>query len=125
MKFGVERLVEDLKSLGFNNVTVIEDKANNVYALIPKYQIPAGSFAGRFIDLAIPAPSQYPQQFGASIHIKAEPPLVEKVPVHNVRNVIDSDLGTDWQYWSYRFNVGPMNPTAEFISQINGIFRKN
>lgn len=124
MTFGVNRLVEDLKSLGFNHVSVIKDNTGT-YALIPNFEIPVGSFAGRAIDLAIPAPDQYPQQFGASIHIRSLPHLVEFGFIPNVRNVIQSNLGNDWQYWSYQFNVGPLNPTSEFISQINGIFKKN
>jgi hypothetical protein len=121
----VSRLIEDLTSLGFNEVSTIKDSASTTYAVISNFEIPAGSFRGKIIDLAIPAPEQYPQLFGASIHLRANPHLVPFEQVVNVRNVIQSNLGTDWQYWSYRFNVRPDNPTAELIAQINEIFRKN
>ena len=125
MSFGVNRLIEDLVDLGFNEVSVIKDNANMSYAMIKNFEIPAGSFRGKNIDLAIPAPDQYPQLFGASIHLHSEPNLVPFGQVVNLRNVIESGLGATWQYWSYRFNVLPDNPTAQLISQINEIFRKN
>lgn len=125
MSFGIQRLVDDLIDLGFNDVSIIHDNANTSYALIPNFEIPAGSFAGRNIDLAIPATAQYPQTFGASMHIRTDPHLVAFGSIPNIRNVIASGLGVEWQYWSYCFNVKPTNPTSELISQINGIFRKN
>jgi hypothetical protein len=125
MSFGVSRLVEDLNLLGFSEVSVIKDNTGQDYARIANYQIPAGSFAGRIIDLAIPAPAQYPQLFGASIHLKASPHLVALGNIPNVRNVLSSNLGVDWQYWSYCFHLNPTNPTSQLLSQINGVFRKN
>ncbi|RYE27486.1 MAG: hypothetical protein EOP45_01060 [Sphingobacteriaceae bacterium] len=125
MTYGIVRLIEDLKILGFDEVTVIQDSGNTSYALIPNFEILTGNFAGRIIDLAIPAPPQYPQMFGASIHVRATPHLVPFGPVPNLRNVIASNLGAAWQYWSYCFNISPVNPTSELISQINEIFRRN
>lgn len=125
MSFGVTRLVEDLNLLGFNEVSVIKDSTGQDYAQIKNFEVPAGSFTGRIIDLAIPAPPQYPQLFGASIHLKTNPHLVPFGFVQNVRNVINSNLGAEWQYWSYCFHLNPSNPTSQLMSQINGIFRKN
>lgn len=125
MSFGVERLVKDLIDLGFSEVSTIKDSGNNIYALITNYEILAGNFAGKEIKLAIPAPAQYPQLLGASIHLCSEPHLVEFGSIPNVRNVIASPLGAEWQYWSYQFKIGAINPTSELLSQINEIFRKN
>lgn len=125
MSLGVNRLLEDLVGLGFKEVSVIKDNANMSYAVIPNFEIPAGNFRGKKVDLAIPAPEQYPQLFGASIHLRTAPHLVPFGQVPNVRNVIKSNLGPAWQYWSYRFNILPDNPSAQLISQINEIFRKN
>lgn len=125
MNFGIDRLINDLKNLGFDDISSIQDNANSKYALLSNYEIPAGTFAGKVIDLAIPAPEQYPQIFGASIHLRSEPHLVDFGSVPNLRNVIVSSLGTPWQYWSYSFKINPINPTSELITQVNEIFRKN
>lgn len=124
MIYGVNRLIEDLRDLGFNELGVIQDNTNVNYAKIASFRIPAGSFADREIDLAIPAPDQYPQICGASIHVKCNPHLV---PFGNTgfRNVIASNLGPEWQYWSYQFSPSPINPTSSLIYTINEIFRKN
>ena len=126
MSFGISRLVEDLNQEGFGEVIAIKDSNNLSYAFIPGYVIPAGTFKDKVIDLAIPAPDQYPRNYGACIHIRSNPPLVATgQQVQNVRNVQASALGSEWQYWSYAFDVQPANPTAELLTQINGIFRKN
>jgi len=125
VNYGINRLIEDLINLGFNEVISIKDANNANYALISKFEIPAGSFSGKIIELAIPAPDQYPQMCGPSIHILASPILVPFGNVPGVRNVIQSPLGDSWQYWSYQFSINPVNPTAVLISQINEIFKRN
>jgi hypothetical protein len=125
MTVGVSRLVHDLQESGYPNAYPAKGSDNMDYAVIPGYQIPAGSFAGRVIDLAIPAPTDFPRSLGASIHIKATPQLAEKGQIVNLRNVTDSSLGIEWRYWSFRFHVRPSNPTDELLTQINEIFRKN
>lgn len=124
MKIGIERLLHDLSEMGFEEVGT-RTKDGMGYAIISKFIIPAGKYVGRFIELAIPAPVNYPQSVGASMHVKADPILYPIGNVPNVRNVIKSPLGDDWQYWSYQFHVRPNNSTQELISQINEIFRKN
>lgn len=122
MKSGIERLISDLQELGFD-VTTQRDTTGVDYAVIPDFDIPAGTLAGRNIKLAIPAPVDYPRSYGASIHIT--PHLAEFGQVGQLRNVTHSNLGTEWQYWSYRFNIRSENPTNELMTQINEIFRKN
>lgn len=125
MNVGIGKLIDDLTELDYQNVSVKQDSQGIQYAVISGFEIPAGTFAGRKIDLAIPAPADYPRSFGASVHIKSDPHLVPFEHIPNVRNVVASNLGSEWQYWSYRFNVGTISPTTELISQINEIFRKN
>lgn len=122
MKVGIERLIEDLAGLNFN-VSKVKDSNNQDYAVIDDFEIPAGTLAGRIIKLGIPAPTDYPRSFGASIHVNQH--LVPFGNVPNVRNVVNSALGAEWQYWSHRFNIRTNNPTSELITQINAIFRKN
>ena len=121
MKIGIERLVQDLKDLGFD--TVSSDQAAGInYAVIPNFEIPAGSFSGRVIGLAIPAPADYPRLPGACIHVNEH-----LLPFGNTteRNITVSGRGAQWQYWSYSFRAKPDNPTGELMSQINEIFRRN
>lgn len=127
---GINRLVQDLCDRGYPQVSV-QAATDFSYAVIPGFIIPAGSFAGRVIDLAIPATTDYPRSFPASMHIRATPHLVPFGSLPNglgglKRNVIPSSLGADWQYWSYRFdNQHLVNPTGEILSQINECFRAN
>lgn len=122
MIFGIDKLVEDLKELNFN-ISRATDSSGIVYAVITGFQIPAGSFAGRVINLAIPAPTDYPRSVGASIHLTPHIAKFENIPPF--RNVTTSNLGADWQYWSYKFEARTANPTLELISQINEIFKRN
>lgn len=124
MKIGIDRLMEELETLNYS-VSKAKDSNGLDYAVISNFNIPAGSFAGRVIDLAIPAPADFPRSVGASMHLKSNPHLVEFKNIPQVRNVIQSPLGNAWQYWSYAFKVRPNNSTNELITQINEIFRKN
>jgi hypothetical protein len=126
---GIDRLVEDLRELGYTTVDVIR-ATTFPYAVITGFTIPAGTFAGQVIDLAIPATADYPRSLPSSMHIRATPHLVPfgSIMLGGVskRNVIASaDLGDAWQYWSYQFKARPSNPTAELMSQINECFRTN
>jgi hypothetical protein len=125
MTIGIERLVQDLTDQGYL-VSILKDTVGVEYAMISEFEIPSGNFARRIIDLAIPAPTDYPRSVGPSIHIKANhilAPIGNNIP--NVRNVVKSNLGADWQYWSCRFTVRPINPTSELLSQINEYFDRN
>lgn len=125
MIIGITKLLQDLSALGYEAVHHQKDTNGLDYAIINGFEIPVGSFAGRKIDLAIPAPTDYPRSVGASMHIKADPELAPMGNIPNVRNVIQSQLGSTWQYWSFAFKARSLNPTTELISQINEIFRKN
>jgi hypothetical protein len=121
---GINKLAQDLSDLNYPNVQVVSDNQGQAYALIPTFLIPAGSFTGRVIELAIPAPQDFPRSPPFSIHIRTNPHLVPSGQTAK-RNVIPSNLGSDWQYWSYQFRVHPENPTTELMSQINEVFRNN
>jgi hypothetical protein len=125
--YGIEKLLHDLQSIGYEGHEPLIDIQGVQYGLIKNYEIPSGSFKGRIVDLAIPAPTDYPRVLGASIHIKANPHLVPFGPIPNLRNVIPSNLGPEWQYWSYQFHKRSeqSNHTLELITQINGIFKIN
>ena len=121
--YGKERLYNDLQQMGFS-IDYMSDSKGIEYVTIRDYNIDIGQFKGRVIDLSIPVPKDYPRAVGSCIHVKSEPILLNKTDsIPKKRNIIDSNLGNEWRYWSFRFNLSPENPTQDLISQINGIFR--
>lgn len=121
-EYGPSRLIEDLKILGYNGFLVVGSNGQK-FVQIENYDINVGQFKGRVVVLAIPAPDQYPRTVGPSIHIKSDPLLLDKRDtIQGKRNIINSPLGGEWRYWSFRFNLNTENPTKDLMSQINGIF---
>lgn len=122
--YGIDRFIQDLSELGYSPEKVVtEDNAN--YAVIRNFEVPVGRFQGRIIDLGIPVPNDYPRLVGTSIHIKSTPQLLEytdKIP--NVRNIIESKIGQEWRYWSFRLEAFPENTAKNLIFQIHGIFQR-
>lgn len=121
---GASRLEQDLQQQGYKSLSILNE-GGQAYVMIANFEVPVGSFAGRIIDLAIPAPIDYPRVCGASMHVRSTPQLVEFGQVQGLRNVIASPLGPDWQYWSYAFHARPGNTTGELMSQIHAVFRAN
>ena len=129
MSFGVDRLIAEITALGYESVYKTEVKPEGAtetlsFAIIPDYEVQVGRFAGRVIALGVPAPPNFPQSVGASIHVLADPQLLELENVPNVRNIIASPLGPDWRYWSHNFNwAGAQEGSAaRLLQQINAIF---
>ena len=121
--YGKERLYNDLQQMG-HLVEYINDSKGLEYVTIKDYKIDIGQFKGRVIDLSIPAPKDYPRTAGPCIHVKSNPILLNNSDsIPNKRNIINSNLGEEWRYWSFRFNLSSENPTQDLIAQINGIFR--
>lgn len=122
MNKGVERLVADLRELGFE-AQATKDSNGAAFAVMLGYTVELGRFAGRVIDLGLPAPENYPEAFGSSIHVRTTPQLLEKAEsVPNVRNIVDSTLGREWRYWSHNFGIGGERTTRRLLSQVNHIF---
>lgn len=121
--YGPDQLVDELKELGYEPELV--KPKENLYVVIRNYEIDLGKFAGSVIDLGIPATPNFPQSVGSSIHVRAEPQLYEKTDtLPNVRNIIDSELGNEWRYWSKNFNWSQKNQTARrLMAQIAGVFK--
>ena len=120
--YGPARLLAELQSMGYD---VSHVRAGDLdFVIIREYEVQFGRFAGRVIDLGLPAPPDYPRSVGASIHVRAEPQLLEYGNVPNVRNIIQSPLGPEWRYWSHNFNwAGERERSAaRLLAQINSIF---
>lgn len=122
-EYGKERLYNDLITDGYS-VEYMSDSKGLDYVIITEYVIQFGIFKGQGIALAIPVPTDYPRTTGASIHVKSDPLLLDnKDTIKGKRNILNSNLGSDWRYWSFRFNLSSENPTNDLMSQINGIFK--
>lgn len=122
MKVGIVRLLEDLTTLGYTPEP-IKDGSGVDYALISGFRIPAGKFEDRVIDLAIPAPFDYGRLVGSSMHLRSTPILMDYQNIPGVRNIIASNLGAEWRYWSFAFKFSPSDPTQYLITQIITILR--
>jgi hypothetical protein len=129
MSFGIDRLVSEIAASGYESVqkTQVTPAGSTevlYFAVVPDYEVQVGRFAGRVIGLGVPAPADFPRSVGASVHVLADPQLLEIEHVLNVRNIIASQLGPDWRYWSHNFNWGGEREksAARLLKQINAIF---
>jgi hypothetical protein len=122
--YGIDRFIQDMFDLEYTPEKVVAADNFN-YAVIRNFEVPVGRFQGRIIDLGIPVPNDYPRLIGSSIHIRSIPQLLEYTDtIPNVRNIIGSQLGQEWRYWSFRLEAYPENTAQNLISQIHGIFQR-
>jgi len=124
MIYGIYAFKADLEALSYPNLLTQKGSDHVDYLIIPSFVIPIGRFEGKVIDLAIPVPTDYPRTVGASIHVKSNPHILDKSDSQpKIRNIIDSSLGEEWRYWSFRF-IPQNEKTAEnLMHQINGVFK--
>ena len=122
--YGPQRLVSELSSLGYTP-ELTNDGGSNPFTVIRGYEVQLGRFAGRVIDLALPMTADFPISVGASIHVRANPQLIEKGSIPDVRNIIDSTLGSEWCYWSRNFNWSQQTQKTarRLMAQIAGVFK--
>lgn len=122
MNLGPDRLISDLRDLGYEVQKVIVD-GGLIFAVIPTYEVVAGKFAGRIIELGIQCTPNFPMSVHAAIHVRTEPQLYEsKDNIPNIRNVTQSALGAGWRYWSKNFGWNGEKTARRLMSQINSIF---
>ncbi|HEX8520903.1 MAG TPA: E2/UBC family protein [Tepidisphaeraceae bacterium] len=98
MDIGVERLIADLQAVGFTVEGPVES-GKRKWAIVKKYLITAGPFRGRVVDLAIPAPPDYPATPPGGIYISPQIARLGHLNVHDRSNET-KDLPGEWQYWS-------------------------
>lgn len=123
MKYGPDRLVEELEALGV--APERREVAGAEFVIIANYRIAAGQFADRVIDLALQATPDFPRTVHSSIHVRSVPILYDLQNVPNVRNIVASPLGAEWRYWSHNFGwSGEGSNARRLLSQINGIFER-
>ncbi len=121
--FGPERFINELAALGYEP-ELITAPDNNKYAILRGYEVPLGRFAGRKIDLGMLATNDFPISVTSAMHVRATPQLFEKTDtVQNVRNIIDSRLGSEWRYWSINFGWKKGFSTRRLMSKVNAVFQ--
>jgi len=118
----IQKFLDDLAALGYGTELKQVDQ-NQFFALIPGYVVQHGRFQGRIIDLGLPALTDYPRLVGPSIHIKADPQLLDYQNIPGKLNVINSALGSEWRYWSFRFLAYPQETARQLMNQINTVFK--
>jgi hypothetical protein len=120
--FGIGRLCEDLSNLGLA-VEVVALADGSQFAVIAKYEVGCGRFAGRVISLGLQATLDFPRTVASAIHVKASPQLFDfGDTIPGRRNITSSALGPQWRYWSYNFGWQGEKTTRRLLSQINTIF---
>lgn len=118
----VQKFLDDLAALGYSP-ELREANQNKFFAILSGYPVQHGRFQGRIIDLGLPALLDYPRLVGPSIHIKSDPHLLDNQNTPGKLNVIDSPLGTEWRYWSFRFVAYPQETALQLMNQINSVFK--
>ncbi len=120
--YGVARLVEDLRGLGYK-VREVTAPGGEKFAVISPFTVPVGRFADRVIELGVQATADFPRTVASAIHVRAAPQLYDTGDsVQNVRNIQASALGPEWRYWSHNFGWQGERSARRLMSQINGIF---
>ena len=120
--YGAERLLADLKALGFN-ATAVAAPDGTPFVVITRFVVRCGRFIDREIDLGLQATPDFPRTVASAIHVRATPQLfVESDSVPNVRNITTSVLGSEWRYWSHNFGWNEERSTRRLMSQLNRIF---
>ena len=95
--------------------TVSMDQRQHNVVILRDYQVSAGPYAGKAIDIAVPA-NDFPYSAPAGIHIT--PQLVP----NGQKNISQSAIGPAWQYWSRRLPEWSKDRTAKHIvSYINKV----
>ena len=124
MSIAVQKFLDDLVALGYAPELVTASNGQQ-FAIIRNFQVELGRFAGKIIDLGLPAQLDYPRMVGQSIQVKSDPKLLDNSDSQSgIRNIIDSPLGGEWRYWSYRFTAYPEETANQLMVQINGVFKR-
>jgi hypothetical protein len=92
-----------VQSLGYQVETVL-DASNVPYMVVHDFTITRGSLAGTTCDVALARSQNVPYLCPPAVHTR--PALVPMDMVGPLRTQ-GSPLGSDWQYWSRRFDPSP------------------
>lgn len=122
MIFGSERLQKDLAAIGFT-VEQVTASDGTPFAVIPGFEVPAGRFVGRVIDLGLQCTPDYPLTVASAVHVRSDPHLLDVGDtIRGKRNITQSSLGPEWRYWSHNLGWADPKTARRLISKINKVF---
>ncbi len=108
----MEALAKEFESLGYS---VDRSFAQHGVVVITGFNVGAGPYAGNTIDVGVSG-NDFPYTPPAGIHVR---PMIAP---NGQRNVNNSPLGANWQYWSRQFpNWGIERTAKHIISYINKV----
>ena len=110
----MDLLAEELKRLGYT--VDLSHRAKGIL-VISDFHIQAGRFAGKTVEVGIPA-SGYPDIPPTAVHIR---PILDAPAQGAVQP--QCPLGPDWVYWSRRIDDWPADRSASrIIIWLNSVF---
>ncbi len=92
-----------LRGLGYD-VEVITGADGHPYSAIRNVKLTRGSLAGTVCDLAIQRPTGDPYVMPSAIHPR---PALVAMDTSGPLKTQSSGIGSDWQYWSRRYDRQP------------------
>ena len=99
----VDEFEGHVRSLG-HTVEVIQGGDGNEYAVVRNVELPNGALRGRRCDIAIQRTEMVPYVPPAAIHTR---PHLVPMDGSEPLKTMDSKIGSDWQYWSRRYDRRP------------------
>ncbi len=96
-------LEQYLRGLGYV-VEAAQDSNGAPYVVIRGVCLPTGRLAGTICDIALARCRTIPYVVPPSIHTR---PVLARMDMGGPLKTQASPLGTDWQYWSRRFDRAP------------------
>jgi len=120
--YGVARLIEEVRALGYE-VREATGQGGEQFAVIAPFTVSVGRFVDRVIELGLQATADFPRTASSAIHVRAAPHLYDlSDSVQNVRNIQASALGAEWRYWSHNFGWERERNARHLMTQINAVF---
>lgn len=117
---GFDRFVDDFRSLGWTVDGPFESGGHH-WAILRRFHVPAGRYMGQIIDVAIPAPGDFPATPPGGLYVS---PLL--VPANEMAGLSVHDRAAEtagipgsWQYWSRPVPPGTWQPTRAARRLIN------
>ena len=91
--------MNDLKEAGLE-VEVAFSSQDHQFVIVKNYVIKAGRFQGESIDIAVPAPADYPASAPSGLYPNKKLVAAGALQVHDFSQQVQSLPQGEWLYWS-------------------------